>query len=111
MPITVTVMNYSNKKEDEPIGSYTASLNTIVNESGNTYEISNKKSKKRVNWIFWIQQISRSQPSLIIYEVEFNSTWSQLSISLHLTVIQAIHVLSTFWKKERWTNMKLVFGR
>lgn len=46
MPITVTVMNYSNKKEDEPIGSYTASLNTIVNERGNTYEISNKKSKK-----------------------------------------------------------------
>ena len=45
MPIKITVMNYSSKKEDEPIGSYTASLNSIVSQKGTTYNIVDSRNK------------------------------------------------------------------
>ncbi|KAK8893511.1 hypothetical protein M9Y10_021933 [Tritrichomonas musculus] len=46
MPITMTVMDYSSKKEDKVVGSYSANVTTLVNEKGKTYEIHDKKSKK-----------------------------------------------------------------
>ncbi|OHS96833.1 Copine family protein [Tritrichomonas foetus] len=67
MPINVTVMNYSSKKADTPVGTYTASVAQLMESVNQQHEILNTKTRKPMGFVKFTNLTTFKKPTFYDY--------------------------------------------